>query len=98
MQQGSDSSRAPGYEPAPTSSRALILDSIRSAGTLSRVELTQITGLTAPSVTALVRRLIDDGLVGEAGRGTSTGGKPRTLLQIRSAARYVIGVHLSYDS
>ena len=33
------------------------------------------------------------------GRGTSTsiGGKPRTLLQIRAAARYVVGVHLSED-
>ncbi|MGW7685487.1 ROK family transcriptional regulator [Kribbella sp. NPDC054772] len=98
MQQVSDPSPSPGYDPAPTNSRALIVDSIRSAGTLSRVELTQITGLTAPSVTALVRRLIDDGLVAEAGRGTSTGGKPRTMLQIRAAARYVVGVHLSNDS
>ncbi|HEY4567888.1 MAG TPA: ROK family transcriptional regulator [Kribbella sp.] len=100
MQQGSDWPRSPGYDPAPTSSRALIVDSIRSAGTLSRVELTQITGLTAPSVTTVVRRLIDDGLVAEAGRGTSTaiGGKPRTLLRIRAAARYAVGVHLSNDS
>ncbi|MFI5693394.1 ROK family protein [Kribbella sp. NPDC051586] len=100
MQQVSDSSQPPGYDPAPTSSRALIVDRIRSAGTLSRVELTQLTGLKAPSVTAVVRRLIDDGLVAETGRGTSTsiGGKPRTLLQIRAAARYVVGVHLSEDS
>ncbi|GAA3142501.1 putative NBD/HSP70 family sugar kinase [Kribbella aluminosa] len=98
MQQVSDASRSPGYDPAPTNSRALIVDSIRSAGTVSRVELTQITGLTAPSVTTLVRRLIDDGLVDEAGRGSSTGGKPRTLLRIRAAARYVVGVHLSPDS
>jgi predicted NBD/HSP70 family sugar kinase len=98
MQQVSDTSRSPGYEPAPTTSRALIVDSIRSAGTVSRVELTQITGLTAPSVTTVVRRLIDDGLVDEAGRGSSTGGKPRTMLRIRAAARYVVGVHLSADS
>lgn len=98
MQQVSDASRSPGYDPAPTNSRALIVDSIRSAGTVSRVELTQITGLTAPSVTTLVRRLIDDGLVDEAGRGSSTGGKPRTMLRIRAAARYVVGVHLSADS
>ena len=98
MQQVSDASRSPGYDPAPTNSRALIVDSIRSAGTVSRVELTQITGLTAPSVTTLVRRLMDDGLVDEAGRGSSTGGKPRTMLRIRAAARYVVGVHLSADS
>ncbi|MFD7158272.1 ROK family protein [Kribbella sp. NPDC059898] len=98
MQRAGDASYAPGYDPAPTNSRALIVDSIRSAGTVSRVELTQITGLTAPSVTTLVRRLIDDGLVDEAGRGSSTGGKPRTLLRIRAAARYVVGVHLSPDS
>src|SRR3954453_11465800 len=98
MQQGSDWPRSPGYDPAPTNSRALIVDSIRSAGTVSRVELTQITGLTAPSVTTLVRRLMDEGLGDEAGRGSSTGGKPRTMLRIRAAARYVVGVHLSADS
>src|SRR3954463_4183720 len=59
--------------------RGVVLDTIRTRGELSRVELAALTGLTAPTVTNIVRRLIADGYVVEAGQGASTGGKPRTL-------------------
>ncbi len=42
-------------------------------------------------------RLRDEGLVDEAGRGPSTGGKPRTLLRLVPEARYAVGVHLDRD-
>lgn len=79
-----------------TSSRSAILDVIRAAGTISRVELTRATGLTAATISTVVRRLLDDGLVVEAGRAESTGGKPRMLLQLDAAARYAVGVHLDH--
>jgi len=81
---------------ARTSSRSAILDVIRAAGTISRVELTRATGLTAATISTVVRRLIDEGLVVEAGRAESTGGKPRMLLQLDPAARYAVGVHLDH--
>ncbi|UCN13766.1 ROK family transcriptional regulator [Cellulomonas iranensis] len=81
---------------AHTSSRSAILDVIRAAGTISRVELTHATGLTAATVSTVVRRLLDEGLVVEAGRAESTGGKPRMLLQLDPAARYAVGVHLDH--
>ncbi len=74
--------------------RGVVLDLIRAARTISRVELAAGSGLTAPTITQVVRGLIDDGLVVEAGRGESTGGKPRTLLQLNAAARYSVGVQL----
>ncbi|MBD7917554.1 ROK family transcriptional regulator [Cellulomonas sp. Sa3CUA2] len=86
--------RGPGA--ARTSSRSAVLDVIRAAGTISRVELTRATGLTAATVSTAVRHLIDDGLVVEAGRAESTGGKPRMLLQLDPAARHAVGVHLDH--
>ncbi|MBO0901075.1 ROK family transcriptional regulator [Cellulomonas sp. zg-ZUI222] len=83
--------------PGPrTGSRSAILDVIRAAGTISRVELTRATGLTAATVSTVVRRLLDEGLVVEAGRAESTGGKPRMLLQLDPDAGYAVGVHLDH--
>jgi len=76
--------------------REAILDAIRAAETLSRVELSAMTGLTEASVSTTVRRLLDEGLVVEKGR-TPTGGKPRTMLRLDPAARIAVGVHLDDD-
>lgn len=81
---------------AHTSSRAAILDVIRASGTISRVELTRATGLTGATISTAVRRLMNEGLVVEAGRAESTGGKPRMLLQLEPSARYAVGVHLDH--
>jgi predicted NBD/HSP70 family sugar kinase len=56
-----------------------------------------VVGLTAPTVSNIVRRLIGDDLVVEAGQGPSTGGKPRTMLRLNPAARYAVGVQLDPD-
>src|SRR5690606_38028505 len=44
----------------------------------------------------VVRRLIDDGLVVETGRGESTGGKPRVLLELEPSSRYAVGINLDH--
>ncbi|GCE76430.1 ROK family transcriptional regulator [Cellulomonas biazotea] len=90
------SSLRPGLGAAHASSRAAILDLIRAAGTISRVELTRATGFTAATISTVVRRLIDDGLVVEVGRAESTGGKPRMLLELDPYARFAVGVHLDH--
>ena len=79
-----------------TAAREAILDAIRAAEPLSRVELSAMTGLTEASVSTTVRRLLDEGLVVETGR-TPTGGKPRTMLRLDPAARIAVGVHLDDD-
>ncbi|WP_234346656.1 ROK family transcriptional regulator [Cellulomonas timonensis] len=81
---------------AHTSSRSAILDVIRAAGTISRVELTHATGLTGATISTVVRRLMNEGLVVEAGQAESTGGKPRRLLRLDPNARYAVGVHLDH--
>ncbi|MFI6070442.1 ROK family protein [Actinoplanes sp. NPDC051343] len=73
--------------------RERILDVIRAAEPLSRVELAARTGLTEAAVSMTVRRLLDEGLVVETGRAP-TAGKPRTLLGLDSGARLSVGIHL----
>lgn len=76
--------------------RESILDAIRLAEPLSRVELAAATGLTEAAVSMTVRRLLDEGLIVETGR-TPTAGKPRTLLRLDPAARLAVGIHLAED-
>ena len=72
-----------------------LLDLIRSGGIISRVQLAAQSGLTEASVSRIVKQLIADGIVAETGRGTSTGGKRPTLLQLNKSARHAVGIYLS---
>ncbi|MGW6734915.1 ROK family protein [Streptomyces sp. NPDC055013] len=78
---------------------ALVLDLLRTAGPegISRLELAERTGLTPQAVSKITARLREDGLVAEAGRRASTGGKPRTVLRLVPEAGYAVGVHLDRD-
>ncbi|WP_328468453.1 ROK family transcriptional regulator [Actinoplanes sp. NBC_00393] len=79
-------------------SRALIVDVIRSAAAISRVELADLTGLTQPSISNIVRDLIADGIIHEIGSADSIRGKPRKLIAIKPANRFGIGFHLGPDT
>lgn len=74
---------------------AVILDSIRRAKHgLSRVELAASTGLAAQTVSNICRRLLDQGLIVEAGKETSGPGKPRTILRLNPRGMFSVGVHI----
>lgn len=75
--------------------RSVILEAIRrSGGGLSRIELVGATGLSAQTVTNITRRLLEEGLIREAGRTIHGPGKPRVTLRLIEESRYAIGVHL----
>ncbi|WP_410099141.1 ROK family protein [Streptomyces sp. STR69] len=78
---------------------ALVLDLLRTAGPdgISRLELADRTGLTPQAVSKITARLRERGLVTEAGRRASTGGKPRTVLRLVPEAGRAVGVHLDRD-
>ena len=74
---------------------SVVLDAIRRVPDgLSRVELVEVTGLSAQTVSNICRRLLDNGLAREAGTKSTGAGKPRRLLQVNAGARYAVGVHL----
>ncbi len=74
----------------------VVLDAIRRAEQrLSRVEIAAATGLSGQAISNITRRLLDAGLVREAGRQKGAGlGKPRTLLELEPTGQYAVGVHL----
>jgi predicted NBD/HSP70 family sugar kinase len=75
--------------------RSVILEAIRhSREGLSRIELVEATGLSAQTATNITRRLLDEGLIREAGRTITGPGKPRVTLRLVQESRYAVGVHL----
>ncbi|MGW2339788.1 ROK family transcriptional regulator [Streptomyces sp. NPDC001661] len=78
--------------------QAVVLAAIRTKGPVSRVELGPLTGLTNQTVSNVVRRLLDEGLIAESGHAPSSGGKRRTLLTPRADGAYALGVHLDPDA
>ncbi|MFH8463888.1 ROK family protein [Streptomyces sp. NPDC017991] len=78
---------------------ALLLDLLRGAGRagMSRLELAERTGLTPQAVSKITARLREDGLIAEAGRQASTGGKPRTALRLVPEAGHAVGLQVDRD-
>ena len=72
--------------------RSVLLTSLFFDQPRSRPELSAATGLSPASVSNVVRELIDEGIVVEAGSVDSDGGRPRVLLQVNPDYGYVIGV------
>jgi len=72
--------------------RSVLLSSLFFDQPRTRQELSAATGLSSASVSNVVRDLIDDGIVVEAGSVDSDGGRPRMLLQINPDHGYIIGV------
>ncbi len=77
------------------SNRRLVLQDIFDAGPLSRADLTRVTSLGKATVSDITSELIGEGLVVEVGQGTSTGGKPPTLVELDPDGRFTVAVDLS---
>jgi predicted NBD/HSP70 family sugar kinase/biotin operon repressor len=72
--------------------RTVLLWSLFTGQPCSRQDLSAATGLSAASVSNVIRELISDGIVTEAGSVDSDGGRPRVLLQMNPDYGYMIGV------
>ncbi len=89
LRRGTNLSRVAGFN------EAVVIDAIRRARDgLSRVEVSEQTGLSAQTVSNIVRRMLESGLLREGDRVTQGLGKPRTPLTLHPRGRYAMGVHL----
>lgn len=98
---------APGSHLAPVSpqllahgirrhNRALVLRTLMREATASRADLARITGLTRPTVSDVVKNLLDDGVIVETGeRHVSRPGKPAVMLEFDHDAAQIVAVDLS---
>ena len=75
----------------------VILQAIRVNGPITRVTLAQISGLTPPAVANITKRLLDDGLILEAGRVQGARGQPAMNLTINPDGCLSIGVNIDRD-
>lgn len=73
--------------------RQIVLNYVRERGPISRADIARETELQRSTVSLIVDRLIADGLIEEVG-GESTGGRPPSLLSLRTANAVAIGVDL----
>lgn len=72
------------------------LNTIRKAGLISRVEISEMTGQSRASVTNITARLIKEGMILEKKTETSPSrGRRRVLLALNPDAGYVVGVKVS---
>jgi predicted NBD/HSP70 family sugar kinase len=72
--------------------RSLLLSKLYFDGPLSRHELSQLTGLSAATVSNVTGELSDERLIVEAGLVESDGGRPRVLLRVDPRYGHVAGV------
>jgi predicted NBD/HSP70 family sugar kinase len=73
-----------------------ILNTIRNAGLISRVEIAELTGQSRAAVTNITARLLKEKIIVEKETKTSSSrGRRRVLLALNPTAAYVVGVKLS---
>ena len=72
--------------------RSTLLSTLFFQAPLSRLELSQVTGLSAATVSNVTAELVEERLVVEAGLVESDGGRPRVLLRVDPGYGHVIGI------
>lgn len=75
--------------------QTVVLELIRRAEQgVSRAEMAVMSGLSAQTVSNTVSRLIEEGLIVEAGTQVQGRGKPPTMLRLEPRSRFAVGVNL----
>ena len=84
-------------ERASDYNQRIVLQAIRVAGEATRSDLAQTTGLTGPTIANITRRLLDGGLIEEAGRRHGARGQPAVRLRIKADGGVAIGINVDRD-
>lgn len=74
--------------------KSLILNKVRLSQPISRAQIAKDIKLTPPTVSSIVKELINEGLVIESELGKSKGGRKPTLLEINHNHFMVIGLDI----
>jgi predicted NBD/HSP70 family sugar kinase len=84
-------------ERAGDHNQRVTLHAIRVNGPITRAELAVITGLTAPAIANITKRLLNDNLIQDAGRRRGGRGQPATKLIINPDSWFSIGLNIDRD-
>jgi predicted NBD/HSP70 family sugar kinase len=75
--------------------RRLILEMIRRKVRISRADLAKMTAIRPPTVSAVVRELIEEGFVEEVGAGATSGGRAPRIVALNDRRPLALGFELS---
>ncbi|SER03425.1 Sugar kinase of the NBD/HSP70 family, may contain an N-terminal HTH domain [Faunimonas pinastri] len=79
--------------------RRKVLDCIRDAGSIARIEIAELTGASPATVSVITAELLRDGLIEAEEQVVPVNsvrrGRPKTLLRLRAEAAYAIGLKIS---
>ncbi len=82
------------------SGKQQVIDTIRAAGSIARIDISTATRVSPATVTAITAELIDVGLIEEiipeAPRQEAKRGRPRVALKIRGEAHKIAGIKVSH--
>ena len=85
------------HERAGDHNQRVTLHAIRVNGLVTRTDLAALTGLTAPAIANITKRLLNDGLILEAGRMRGARGQPATKLVINPNSCFSVGLNVDRD-
>lgn len=75
-----------------------ILKLLRECGSCSRADLVRASGLSAPTVTNVVKDLLSESLVEPIGEGESSGGRPPDMIRFKAERGCLLAVEISAKS
>jgi glucokinase len=75
-----------------------ILKLLRECGSCSRADLVRASGLSAPTVTNVIKDLLSASLVEPLGEGESSGGRPPDMIRFKAERGCLLAVEISADS
>ncbi|MFW5488354.1 MAG: ROK family protein [Desulfovibrio sp.] len=78
--------------------RCNILRTIRLAGSISRRDISQQTGLSQATITGITAEFIEEGLIYEKETQETTTGRPPVLLALNPDGAFVAGAYVSSES
>ncbi|MDI7776326.1 ROK family transcriptional regulator [Asticcacaulis sp. EMRT-3] len=85
-------------ERAGDHNQRVTLQAVRAAGgPITRADIADLTGLTAPAIANITKRLLDDGMILKAGRQLGGRGQPATKLVVNPDAAFSIGLNIDRD-
>ena len=88
-----------GFKSMKEKNRILVLNSIRNKNNHSRASIAKQTKLTPPTVSTIVKNLIEEGLVYEEDElGDSSGGRKPKILSINWERYNVVGIDVSFKA
>ena len=74
---------------------SIVLDCVRRQGPIARTEIASMTGMGRSTVSGIVGRLLEKGLLETVGAGDSTGGRKPEMLSFNPRRYYSMGIHVA---